>query len=73
MNFSVQRRSFYKSSACPSDEEYNLGLFDLACFALRRFWVVKSVQKEPKDKDSELRSSVFWAFLNDLNDPNDLV
>ena len=34
--------------------------------------VVKIVQKDPKDKDLEFESFVFWVFLHDSNDSNDL-
>ena len=34
------------------------------------FWVVRVVQKDPKDKDSQFESFVCWVFLHDLNDPN---
>ena len=36
-------------------------------------WVVRVVQKDPKDKDSEFESFVVWVALHDLDDPNDLV
>ena len=36
-------------------------------------WVVRIMQKEPKDKDSEFESHIFWVFLHNLNDPNDLI
>ena len=37
-------------------------------------WVVRIVQKDPKDKDSRFDSFVFWVFLhNYINDRNDLV
>ena len=35
-------------------------------------WVVRIVQKDPKDKDSESESFVFWVFPHSLNNPSDL-
>ena len=35
--------------------------------------VVKIVQKDPKDKDAEFESFLFWVFLHDFNDSKDLV
>ena len=37
------------------------------------FQVVKIVQTDPKDKDSEFESFVFWVFLHDSNDLKDPV
>ena len=33
--------------------------------------VVSKVQKDPRDKDAEFESFVFWVFLNDPNDLED--
>ena len=35
--------------------------------------VVRFMQKDLKDKDSEVEYSVFWVFLQNINDPNELV
>ena len=35
-------------------------------------WVVRFVQEDPKDNDSEFESFVLSVFLHELNGPNDI-
>ena len=36
-------------------------------------WVVKVVQKDPKDNELDFESFVFWVFLHDSNNSKDLL
>ena len=36
-------------------------------------WLLRVVQKDPEDKDSEFDPLVIWVFLHDVDNRNDLV
>ena len=45
----------------------------LSLIHARSFGSLGSCKKDPKDKDTRCESFVFWVFLHNLNDPNNLV